>query len=75
MELARENIAVYLSSHTFIETSGDLQTFRCSCNPEKAARKHRCQSCKCLGNCTLSCGWPLLASRVPLASDRHEPQW
>ncbi|CAM9709168.1 unnamed protein product, partial [Sphacelaria rigidula] len=55
-ELSRDNIVVYLSSHTYVDTSGNVQTLRCACNPERAATKHRCRSCRCLGNCTLSCG-------------------
>ncbi|CAM9320725.1 unnamed protein product [Sphacelaria rigidula] len=56
VELSRDNIVVYLSSHTYVDTSGNVQTLTCGCSPERAASKHRCRSCRCLGNCTLSCG-------------------
>ncbi|CAN0017390.1 unnamed protein product [Sphacelaria rigidula] len=48
---------MYLSSHAYVDTSGNVQTLRCTCKPERAAqRRHRCRGCRCLGNCTLSCG-------------------
>ncbi|CAM9988888.1 unnamed protein product, partial [Sphacelaria rigidula] len=56
VELSRVDIVVYLSSHTYVDTSGSVQILRCACNPERTASKHRCRSCRCLGNCTLRCG-------------------
>ncbi|CAM9835732.1 unnamed protein product [Sphacelaria rigidula] len=57
MELTRDNTVVYSSSHAYVDTSGNVQILRCACKPERAAqRRHRCQGCRCLGDCTLSCG-------------------
>ncbi|CAM9593334.1 unnamed protein product [Sphacelaria rigidula] len=56
VELSRNNIVLYFSSHTYVDTYGNLQTLRCACNPERAATKHRYRSCRRLGNCTLSFG-------------------
>lgn len=58
VELTRDNFVVYLSSHTYVDRSGNPQTLMCSCKPVKAAqRSHICRGCRCLGNCTLSCGY------------------
>ncbi|CAN0084368.1 unnamed protein product, partial [Sphacelaria rigidula] len=55
--LTRDNIVMYLSSRIYVDGSGNVWTLRCSCNPAKAPqRDHRCKKCRCLGNCTLSCG-------------------
>ncbi|CAM9992803.1 unnamed protein product, partial [Sphacelaria rigidula] len=57
VELTRDNTVVFLSSHTYVDTSGIVRTLRCASKPERAAqRRHRCRDCRCLGNCTLSCG-------------------
>ena len=44
VELTRDNIVVYLSSQTYVDTSGNVRALIYACMPERAAlRGHRCQ--------------------------------
>lgn len=56
VELIRDNTVLILSSHSYVDVSVHVRSLRCNCESEKAARRHRSRSCKCLENCTPSCG-------------------
>ena len=44
VELTRDDVDVYLSSQTYVDTSGNVRALICACKPERAAlRGHWCQ--------------------------------